>query len=53
MNSAIYLAIVLVQDCTDQFTTLTAKYTAPVLYHGPILHDYGYNTVKSWTPNYF
>ena len=26
------------------------KYTGPSLYHGPIQHDFGHNTVKCWTP---
>ena len=29
------------------------QYTGPLLHHGLILHDFGYNTVKSWTLNYF
>ena len=28
-------------------------YMAPTIYHGSIQHDFGYNTVFSWTPNKF
>ena len=28
-------------------------YTAPPLCHGSIQHDFGYNTVKIWIPNFF
>ena len=47
------------KDCFEEWRNLywcamsQSGHCSLDIYHGPFQHDFGYNTIKSWTPNYF